>query len=72
MEFYVKVKPICENCGFHGSLMRDPESPIEYYCSKTRPASKLPEGKTCPNFVYNSHMLRPFVVGDVLIKEEEE
>lgn len=72
MEFYVKVKPTCENCRFRGSLMRDPESPIECYCSKTHPASKLPAEKTCSNFVYNSHMLRPFVVGDVLIKEEEE
>ena len=72
MEFYVKVKSTCENCGFHGSLMRGPESPIEYYCSKTYPASKIPEEKTCSNFVYNSNLLRPLVVGDVLIKEEEE
>ena len=72
MDFYVKVKAVCDNCDFHGLLMRGSDSLIEHYCSKTYPASKIPEGKTCSNFVYNSNLLRPLVVGDVLIKEEEE
>lgn len=71
MELYVKVKSTCENCGFLGSLMRGSGGPIECYCSKTHPASKLPEEKTCSNFVYNSNLIRPLVVGDVLIKEKE-
>ena len=71
MEFYVKVKPCCENCGFHGLLKRSPDSGVESYCSKTYPASKLPEGETCSNFVFNSNLKRPLVCGDTLIEEEE-
>ena len=73
MEFYVKVKPSCDNCFHLRGVALDPKEEPRWYCAKSGDKMTLPEDKTCDDFIFDATIERPTVISkDVWVRKVEE
>lgn len=72
-EYYVKVKPFCDNCAYECCMQLGPKEKPRWYCSKGSRKNPLPDECTCSEFKFDDNIIKPTIIrGDYFIKNKEE
>lgn len=72
-EYYVKIKPCCDNCAYECGVQLGPKEKPRWYCNKDIHRNPLPDERTCSEFEFDNNILRPSIIrGDCIIKNKEE
>jgi hypothetical protein len=71
MDFYVKVKPCCDNCVYQCGIRLDPDEEPRWYCNKKSHKESLPKERTCSDFNFDTNIIRPTVISKEFIRRNK-
>lgn len=63
-EYYVKIKPCCDNCAYQRGVQLGPKEQPRLYCNKWGCKNPLPDERTCSEFEFDNNIVRPSVIRD--------
>lgn len=69
-EYYVKVKPCCDNCVYECGVQLGPKERPRWYCNKCGYKNPLPDEHSCNDFEFDDNIIKPTIVrGDYFVKK---
>lgn len=68
-EYYVKIKPCCNNCAYECGIQLGPKERPQLYCNKYGYKKPLPDERNCDEFKFDDNIIKPTIIrGDYFIK----
>lgn len=73
-EYYVKIKPSCDNCIYECGVQCGPHEEPRWYCKcKFGYKNPLHDEHICDEFEFDTNIARPSVIGtDYFIRNKED
>ena len=73
-EYYVKIKPCCDNCIYEYGVQCGPKEEPRLYCNKwIYGKNPLPDERVCNEFEFDNNIVRPSVISDdYFVRNKEE